>query len=165
MPRQFIPIFLKRRLQDLVPRFFVILHIVYSDCELLDIQSPVPVPEAKPINSIQPIASSNAGASNTSATGVVRQMFKFTPEQKQIMMEKFNAGLHYPTNAEKEALSEIFGASSESVCSSLAFESDLLDFAMVRTYAQRKGSSKNTKTSRDFNNKTTNNAPISAYST
>jgi hypothetical protein len=91
------------------------VNIVYSDCELLDTQTPTPVPETKPSNSIQPAASSNAGASNASATSTVRQMFKFTPEQKQIMMDKFSAGLHYPTNAEKEALSEMFGASSESV--------------------------------------------------
>jgi hypothetical protein len=164
MPRQFIRILLKR-LEDLVPRSFFLLNILYSDCELLDPQSLVPVPETKPNNPIQSAASSNAGASNTSTTGTVRQMFKFTPEQKQIMTEKFNAGLHYPTNAEKEALSEMFGASSESVISYLAPGTDLLDFAMVRTHTQRKGGSKNTKTSRDSNNKTTRNAPIFAYST
>ena len=31
------------------------------------------------------------------------------------MLDKFNAGLHYPTNTEKDALAEMFGVSSDSV--------------------------------------------------
>jgi len=44
-----------------------------------------------------------------------RQNFKFTAEQKQKMMDKFNAGLHYPTPAEKEAIGKELGVASDSV--------------------------------------------------
>ena len=46
---------------------------------------------------------------------VGRQSFKFTNEQKQKMMDKFNAGLHYPTPAEKEAIGKELGAAADSV--------------------------------------------------
>jgi hypothetical protein len=45
----------------------------------------------------------------------IRTNFKFTQEQKNLLLERFDAGLHYPTNAEKEQFAEVFGASAESV--------------------------------------------------
>jgi hypothetical protein len=47
----------------------------------------------------------------------IGRQFKFTADQKQKMAEKFNAGLHYPTPAEKEAIGNELGVASDSVLS------------------------------------------------
>ena len=86
--------------------------------ELLDVQpSIVPVPESLPNNSIQPTIAPNIAATSTTSTtkGPTRQNFKFTAEQKQILTEQFNAGLHYPTNTEKDTLAQMFSVPSDSV--------------------------------------------------
>jgi len=92
--------------------------------ELLDAQSsniPLPVTESLPNNLVQPtIPPTIAPATATAATkGPTRQNFKFTAEQKQLLTDKFNAGLHYPTNAEKDALAQMFGVPSDSVSPAL----------------------------------------------
>lgn len=65
------------------------------------------------INSGQPTVEGSQHNNGTSTT--TRQGFKFSPEQKQLMMDKFNAGLHYPTNSEKDSLAAMLGVSTESV--------------------------------------------------
>ena len=72
------------------------------------------IPQHNSINSVQPTVDVN-GPTNTAPTTSVRQGFKFSTEQKQIMMDEFNAGLHYPTNTEKDALAARFGVSTDSV--------------------------------------------------
>jgi hypothetical protein len=81
--------------------------IFNSDAE----QAPSMIPENNPNNPNQLTLDSNDTSSNSS----IRPAFKFSTEQKQIMMDKFNAGLHYPTNPEKDALAQMFGVASESV--------------------------------------------------
>jgi hypothetical protein len=66
------------------------------------------IPENNPNDSNQ---SSNDISSNSS----IRPAFKFSTEQKQLMMDKFNTGLHYPTNPEMDALAQMFGVASEYV--------------------------------------------------
>jgi hypothetical protein len=67
-------------------------------------------------------------SSVASPTSTIRTVFKFSSEQKQVMMDKFNAGLHYPTIAEKDALAQLLGVATESVTSHLYTYSD---FTMV----------------------------------
>jgi hypothetical protein len=87
---------------------------VNSDIIYLDIHPSLSVPETLPNNSIQPAIESTITSPNTTIS-TIRQNFKFNPEQKQIMLDKFNAGLHYPTNPEKDSLAQMFGVSSDSV--------------------------------------------------
>ena len=118
MLRQFILILDHLKiLEDMVPS-------KYRACltfELLDVQpSIIPVPESLPNNSIQPTIAPNTAATSTTSTtsttkGPTRQNFKFTAKQKQILTEQFNAGLHYPTNAEKDTLAQMFSVPSDSV--------------------------------------------------
>jgi hypothetical protein len=72
------------------------------------------IPQNNSIDSVQPTAE-GAQHNNTAASTTTRQGFKFSPEQKQLMMDKFNAGLHYPTNTEKDSLAAMLGVSTESV--------------------------------------------------
>jgi hypothetical protein len=72
------------------------------------------IPQNNSMNSVQPPVDAG-GQTNTAPSTSIRQGFKFSTEQKQIMMDKFNAGLHYPTNTEKEALAARFGVSIDSV--------------------------------------------------
>jgi len=81
--------------------------ILDSDTE----QTPSMVPENNPNDSNQSTLDSKDISTNSS----IRPAFKFSTEQKQLMMDKFNAGLHYPTNPEKDALAQMFGVASESV--------------------------------------------------
>jgi hypothetical protein len=97
---------------------------------LLDTQPSIPIPANFPGNSIQPTLEPNQPTiepippptnsvlnpiQSIAPAAPSRQNFKFSAEQKQIMLEKFMAGLHYPTNAEKEAFAQSFGVSTESV--------------------------------------------------
>ena len=56
-----------------------------------------------------------------------RSNFKFTAEQRQAMLEKFDAGLHYPSNQEKESLAQTLGVSTDSVSHSF----DLADVGIT----------------------------------
>jgi hypothetical protein len=80
------------------------------------------IPVLHPTNSIQPTTATTItttidpnSASTSPPTGTTRQNFKFNPEQKKIMLDKFNAGLHYPTNSEKDDFAATFGVSTDSV--------------------------------------------------
>jgi len=101
-----------KTLEDMVPS----KYRTFLTFELLDVQpSIVPVLESLPNNSIQPTIAPNTSTPTTTTKGSIRQNFKFNAEQKQILTDKFNAGLHYPTNAEKDSLAQIFGLPSDSV--------------------------------------------------
>jgi len=114
MLRQFILILdHPKTLEDMVPS-------KHCACltfeELLDVQpSIVPIPESLPNNSVQPTIAPNTATATTTTKGPARQNFKFNAEQKQILTDKFNAGLHYPTNAEKDTLAHMFSVPSDSV--------------------------------------------------
>jgi hypothetical protein len=73
-----------------------------------------PPPNPTPPTLPTPAHPTSATPSTTSST-TGRANFKFTAEQKTLMLQKFNAGLHYPTTAEKEQFAEAFGSSMESV--------------------------------------------------
>jgi len=74
------------------------------------------VPEFSPTNSIQPstevaapstITATTTGPSTSTSkttTSPQRQPYKFTPEQKEFLQKRFDAGLRYPSKAEKEEL-------------------------------------------------------------
>jgi hypothetical protein len=68
-------------------------------------------------------------------TPIVRTNFKFSAEQKKLLLEKFDAGLHYPTNDEKQHFAEMFGASAESVFPSFPWTN--VDISMVRAHTKR----------------------------
>ena len=84
----------------------------------------MPIPEFSPTNSMQShaesIPASVTGPSTSTykpstSTQQRQQPFKFTPEQKQFLLEAFDAGLHYPTNAKKEELAARISVPVETV--------------------------------------------------
>jgi len=89
-------------------------HILTLVC--LNILESHAVPEFSPTNSIQPstevaappaITATTTGPSTSTSkttTSPQRQPYKFTPEQKDFLQKRFDAGVRYPSKAEKEDL-------------------------------------------------------------
>jgi hypothetical protein len=86
-------------------------RVLYSDNDLEQVTP----------SSVNPPHNINANPAALDSTMFsIRPSFKFTAEQKQIMMDRFEAGLHYPTNAEKDSIAQMFGVASESVSSHIS---------------------------------------------
>jgi len=77
-------------------------------------QTPISIPQTN-LNAMVESPSETQPPQTTTQSQLPRSNFKFTAEQRQIMLDRFNAGLHYPTNQEKESLAQTLGVSSDSV--------------------------------------------------